>query len=94
MPTFVFIDYRVRDFEIWKEAFDEHQAVREGLGAARHWLYTGAEDGGEIFVALEVDDLDQARALVDDPALSAAMTEAGAEIERVSFREEHEVVDY
>lgn len=92
---FVFMEQRVSDFDIWKEAFDEHQAHREALGAIRHCMYRGSDDANEIFIAIEFDDDDLAHAFAVDETHLAAMREAGAVGEaRISFREEHEALDY
>lgn len=92
---FVFIEQRVSDFDIWKEAFDEHQAHREALGAIRHWMFRGSDDANEVFIAVEFDDDDLARGFAADETHLAAMREAGVIGEpRIDFREEHEALDY
>ena len=92
---FVFMEQRVTDFDIWKEAFEEHQAHRESLGAVRHWIYRGLGDVNDVFIALEFDNEELARAFASDATHRDAMNEAGAVGEpRVTYREEYEALDY
>jgi hypothetical protein len=41
--TVLLVQHKVRDFDAWKPAFDEHEPVRRSHGAQRHWLYRTAE---------------------------------------------------
>jgi hypothetical protein len=95
MSVFVFIEHHVDDYDIWKLAFDDHQAVREQHGGVRHWLYRSATDPNDVFIATEFPTLEQAQAFAGDPGLPDVMKAAGVASEpRISFREETEVIDY
>jgi quinol monooxygenase YgiN len=89
------IHHRVRDFDAWKPAFDEHGSVRREKGAVRHWVYRDAGDPNDVVVAIEFRSQKDAQEFLEDPSLREAMERAGVEGEpQVHFREQVEALDY
>ena len=61
MPV-VQLEHPVRDFEIWKAAFDRDPVRREASGVRRYQIYRPVDDPNYIGVNLEFDDRSQADA--------------------------------
>ena len=93
--SLVVVHHRVRDFNTWKPAFDEHEPSRREHGAVRHWVYRTAGDPNDVVVAVEFRSQKHAQEFLDDPSLREAMQRAGVEGEPdVHFREQVEAIDY
>ena len=45
------VTHHVRDYEAWKQVFDEHRAVREQYGATGHVIYRSLDDPNLVTVA-------------------------------------------
>lgn len=63
--TVVRIEHGVQDYERWKQAFDSDPADRRGSGVRAYRILRGVEDPNDVLIDLELDTVDQARALVD-----------------------------
>jgi hypothetical protein len=59
------IEHRVYDYERWKEAFDSDPAGRQRSGVRAYRILRGADDPNDVLIDLELDTIDEARALVD-----------------------------
>jgi len=44
------IRHRVADYDAWKSAFDEHQAMRAASGITSHTLHRDADDPNAVTV--------------------------------------------
>jgi hypothetical protein len=64
MPTLQF-EHAIKDFEIWKAAFDRDPIDRRGLGVRRHRVYRPVGDPHYIVGELEFDTSAEAQACVD-----------------------------
>jgi hypothetical protein len=64
MPTVQF-EHAVKDFEMWKAAFDRDPIDRRGLGVRRHRVFRPAHDPHYVVGELEFDTPVQAQACVD-----------------------------
>ena len=60
MPYFL-VRQRVRDYAKWKQVFDEHGGVRETAGSKGKYIYRNSDDPNDVFVLLEVSDLQKGR---------------------------------
>jgi quinol monooxygenase YgiN len=86
---YIVVQHRVRDFDAWKSAFDEHRAVRERYGCRSERVYRGLDDPHEVTVALEWQDRAHAEAFYNDPSLREAMERGGVVSEpSVTFLEQ------
>ena len=61
MPV-VQIEHPVRDFDVWKAAFDSDPAHREASGVRRYQVYRPVDDPNYIGVDLEFDSRGEAEA--------------------------------
>ena len=76
MPV-VLIRHRVADYNAWRPVFDEDEPVRRANGSWQGRIFRSADDGNEVVVLLEWDDLDRARLFADSDDLREAMDRAG-----------------
>ena len=58
---------RVKDFDAWKEVFDEQAEAGCEAGLELENLWQSVEDPNEVFFILTVDDVERAMAYVSDP---------------------------
>ena len=63
MPT-VQIEHAIKDFGMWKTAFDRDPIDRRGLGVRRHRVSRPVDDPAYVIVDLEVATVAQAEACV------------------------------
>lgn len=56
------LEHRIRDFEMWKAAFDRDPIDRAGLGVRRHRVSRPLDDPNYVVVELEFDTRDEAEA--------------------------------
>jgi heme-degrading monooxygenase HmoA len=67
----------LKDFDAWKPAFDEHQAVREKHGGKGHRLYRTLDDPNSVVIVSEFETAEGANAFMADPSLPEAMDRGG-----------------
>ena len=75
----VAVHHRVRDYDVWKPVFDEHEAVRRSHGQIEHRLYHAFGDPLQIVVHNDFPSVEAAAAFGDDPSLPEAMARGGVE---------------
>ena len=91
----IIVQHKVRDYDTWKPAFDEHEDVRRRHGATGHELYRGADDPNELTIVSHFPTREQAEAFAADPSLKEAMERGGVISEpRITWAREAESVDY
>jgi hypothetical protein len=56
------IEHSVRDFDVWKEAFDGDPVGREQGGVRRYWILRPTDDPNYVMVDLEFDSSSEAEA--------------------------------
>ncbi len=61
MPTLQF-EHAIKDFEMWKAAFDRDPIDRPGLGVRRHRIYRPLDDPNYVIGELEFDTAAEAQA--------------------------------
>jgi hypothetical protein len=76
MP-FMLIRHKVKDYLQWKFVFVEHAMVRKSTGSQGGLLFQNAADPNELFILMEWDDLERARAFAASEDLRDAMERAG-----------------
>jgi hypothetical protein len=64
MPTLQF-EHAIKDFEMWKAAFDRDPIDRRRLGVRRHRVYRPVDDPHYIVGELEFDTAAEAQACAD-----------------------------
>ena len=80
MGVQVIVSHHVRDFDTWKEGFDEHEKTRREYGASGHTVFQSTADPGKVIIVNRFDDMAGARAFLDDPALPEVMKRAGVDV--------------
>ena len=73
------VHHRVRDYALWKEAFDEHEPVRRRYGQLEHRLYHPLDDPLQLVVHSDFPTVESAEAFGADPGLRDTMARAGVE---------------
>jgi len=92
---YVIVQHRVRDYDAWKPAFEEHGSVRQRHGATGHRLYRDLDDPNNVTVINEFPTREQSEAFASDPSLREAMERGGVIGEpHITWAEEVEIVDY
>ncbi len=76
MPSLL-IRHKVKAYDAWKVAFDEHAPTRRANGSRGGRIFRGAGDPPEVLILLKWDDLDRARLFADSDDLREAMERAG-----------------
>ena len=66
--------HRVTDFDAWFAGFNSHEDLRTSHGATSHRVF---QDGSTVVVSVDFPDEASIAAFRADPALAAAMREAG-----------------
>ncbi|MEP7251842.1 MAG: hypothetical protein ABI683_05660 [Ginsengibacter sp.] len=74
----VTVTHKVKDFDTWQKAFDaEGTATRAEHGLVDALLARGIDDPNMVFIAMDLADMDKAKARIKDPAFKKIMTDAG-----------------
>ena len=73
------VHHRVRDYEVWKPVFDEHEDVRRSHGQIEHRLYRAWGDPLALVVHNDFPSVEAAEAFGNDPSLPAVMARGGVE---------------
>ena len=63
MPT-VQIEHAIKDFDMWKAAFDRDPIDRRGLGVRAHRVYRPLDDPAYVIIDLDVETSAQAEECV------------------------------
>lgn len=56
------LEHRIKDFAMWKAAFDRDPIDRRGLGVRRHRVFRPVDDANYVIVELEFETTEQAEA--------------------------------
>lgn len=89
------IQHTVRDFDTWKQAFDEHEATRAKYGCLSHTLYRGGEGGNDVTAITSWESRERAEEFAKDPSLREAMERGGVVSEpRIQWVETVETRSY
>lgn len=73
------IQHTVKDYAVWKKAFDSAEAMRTSSGELSHQIYRDSTDANKITVVNKWNSLDNAQKFAHSPELKAAMEKAGVE---------------
>jgi hypothetical protein len=71
------IHHKVRDYAVWRPAYDAHESNRVGAGITNGRVYRKAEDPNDLVILLDVADVAKARAWASGEDLKAVMQKAG-----------------
>ena len=76
MP-YVLVRHKVEDYTTWKPMFDEGEQGRRALGSKGGYVFHNADDANEVFILMEVTDLEQARQAAHSEGMRQSMQRAG-----------------
>jgi len=77
MATKVSVAHKVRDYYVWRPAFDGHAAVRAQHGLTNAEVYRGADDPNNIVVVMDAPSREALLGFVSDPSLKTTMENGG-----------------
>jgi hypothetical protein len=77
MATKVSVAHKVRDYDVWRSAFDGHAAVREQHGLTNAEVYRGADDPNNILIVMDAPSREALLGFVSDPSLKTTMENGG-----------------
>jgi hypothetical protein len=76
MSSYVIVRHKVRDYSVWKRAYDAHLPKRVEAGLTESHLFRGANDDNEIIILFEASDLARAKAFTESLDLKVTMEKA------------------
>ncbi len=74
-----FIIHKVKDYDPWKKAFDDHDAKRVEAGIIGHDLGRAVGDENTIGIHFSLGDQEKAKAFIESEDLKKVMADAGVE---------------
>ncbi len=75
--SYLLIHHKVRDFDTWKKAYDDHRDARDQAGLKELHLLRNYADRNDIVILFTTEDLERARAFARSDNLRSAMQKAG-----------------
>jgi hypothetical protein len=73
----MFVRHPVADFATWKQAYDDFDVERTGMGVLSDAVFQGAEDPNDVTVFHDFESLEAAEEFVGSDRLREVMEEAG-----------------
>jgi hypothetical protein len=77
MNGFVFVRHKVSNFATWKQGYDAHAPKRAEAGLTEKYVLRGSQAPNEVFILLEAQDLDKAKAFAESADLRETMQKFG-----------------
>ena len=77
MANYMIVQHEVEDLAQWKAVFDSKLDLRRANGEKSEQILHDAEDANNLTIISEWDSLENARSYAQNPALKAAMQQAG-----------------
>lgn len=71
------LTHEVKDYDVWRKAFDDDGGNRSAMGVSVTGVYRGVENPNQITVVTEVPSLEAIKAFMANPDLKAAMEKGG-----------------
>ena len=71
------IQHQVKDYAVWKKAFDSHVSLRTSNGELSNQIFRDASDPNKVTVINKWNSLANAQKFAQSPELKAAMETAG-----------------
>ena len=75
--TRMFVRHPVSDFATWKQAYDDFEDERSGMGVTGDAVFQSASDPNDVTVWHDFATLDAARSFVESDRLREVMASAG-----------------
>jgi hypothetical protein len=75
--AYVFLNFEVDNYDVWKPMFDEDPAGRRESGATGYVVSRAVDNPDEVFIRVEFPTVDQAKTFRDRLLASGAMERGG-----------------
>ena len=73
----IFVKHKVDDYTAWRKGYDAFESARTKLGVRGHAVYRDVDDGNDVTVWHDFDNIEAAKAFGNSNELKAAMKDAG-----------------
>lgn len=73
----LFVRHSVKDFGVWKAAYDAFDAERQTMGVTGHGAFQVDGSANEVTIYHEFDSMEKAKSFVDSARLKEVMESAG-----------------
>lgn len=73
----LFVRHPVSDFSHWKQAYEDFNTERAGMGVKAHAVYQAVDDANDVTVWHDFENMESAQAFMGSPRLKEVMTAAG-----------------
>jgi hypothetical protein len=73
----MFVRHPVNDFASWKQAFNDFDSERGGMGVTAAGVFQSVDDPNEVTVYHDFETIESARAFMGSPRLGEVMEAAG-----------------
>lgn len=71
------IHHKVKDYAVWRKAYDEHEKNRKSVGITNGRVFRSAEDPNDVVIIQDVADVPKARTWLGGDDLKTAMQKSG-----------------
>ena len=71
------VTHIVKDFDVWKKSFDEHESMRTANGITLRAMGRDMKNPNKVLIFLKIDDLQKAKDFSVSPNLKEAMQKSG-----------------
>ena len=75
----LFVRHTVVDFTSWKQAYDDFNTERAGMGVTGHGVYQAEGDPNDVTLYHHFENLDAAKVFMANPRLHEVMKQAGVQ---------------
>jgi len=73
----LFVRHKVHDYAVWRKAYDAFKSTRIKFGVQAQAVSCNVDDGNDVTVSHEFNNVDAAKAFTNSGELTAAMKSAG-----------------
>jgi len=73
----LFVRHPVADFPRWKQAYDDFDEERAGMGVKAHAVFQSVTDANDVTVWHDFENMESAEAFLNNPRLKEVMDGAG-----------------
>lgn len=73
----LFVRHMVNDYATWKQAYDDFDAERSGMGVTGHAVYQQIDNPNDVTVTHDFGSTEQAQAFIESARLKEVMADAG-----------------
>ena len=73
----VIIHHKVKDYNVWRSAYDGHEKSRVSAGISKGRVFRSAEDPNDVVVVMDAADVAKVRSWMSSNDLKSAMEKGG-----------------